>query len=39
MDIFSERLAYWFLRLNGFLTTTNFIVHREEGMGQHTDPA
>jgi len=37
MEILSERLAYWFLRLNGFLTTTNFIVHREEGAGQHTD--
>jgi hypothetical protein len=37
MEILSERLAYWFLRLNGFLTTTNFIVHREEGMGQHSD--
>jgi len=37
MDILAERLAYWFLRLNGFLTTTNFVVHRDEGHGQHTD--
>lgn len=29
MDISSERLAYWFLRLNGFLTIYNFIVHPE----------
>jgi len=37
MEILSERLAFWFLRLNGFLTTTNFIVHRDDGAGQHTD--
>ncbi|SEK16236.1 MULTISPECIES: hypothetical protein [unclassified Variovorax] len=29
MDIRSERLAFWFLRLNGFLTIPNFIVHPE----------
>lgn len=29
MDITSERLAYWFLRLNGFFTIYNFIVHPE----------
>ncbi len=29
MDISSERLAYWFLRLNGFLTQYNFVVHPE----------
>lgn len=34
MDISSERLAYWFLRLNGFLTQYNFVVH-PEGADQH----
>jgi hypothetical protein len=29
MKILSERLALWFLRLNGFLTIPNFIVHPE----------
>lgn len=29
MKIRSERLAFWFLRLNGFLTIPNFIVHPE----------
>lgn len=29
MNINSERLAFWFLRLNGFLTITNFVVHPE----------
>jgi hypothetical protein len=29
MQILSERLALWFLRLNGFLTIPNFIVHPE----------
>jgi hypothetical protein len=29
VDITSERLAYWFLRLNGFLTQYNFVVHPE----------
>ncbi|OJX33697.1 MAG: hypothetical protein BGO74_08170 [Burkholderiales bacterium 68-12] len=29
MRIPSERLAFWFLRLNGFLTIPNFIVHPE----------
>lgn len=27
MRILSERLAFWFLRLNGFLTIPNFVVH------------
>ncbi|MDO8773820.1 MAG: hypothetical protein Q7K57_34925 [Burkholderiaceae bacterium] len=30
MKISSERLAYWFLRLNGFMTIYNFVVHPEE---------
>lgn len=29
MHIFPERLAFWLLRLNGFLTIPNFIVHPE----------
>ena len=42
MRILSERLAFWFLRLNGFLTIPNFIVHpegpREDGAyPQQTD--
>ncbi len=32
-----ERLAYWYFRLNGFLTTENFIVHPDEGQNQRTD--
>lgn len=33
----SERLAYWYFRLNGFLTTENFIVHPDSGRNQRTD--
>lgn len=32
-----ERLAYWYFRLNGFLTTENFVVHPDQGGGQRTD--
>jgi len=32
-----EELGYWFLRLNGFLTIPNFIVHPDDASGQHTD--
>jgi hypothetical protein len=32
-----ERLAYWYFRLNGFLTTENFIVHPDQGAEQRTD--
>lgn len=32
-----ERLAYWYLRLNGFLTTENFVVHPDIGSDQRTD--
>ncbi|MGH9931755.1 MAG: hypothetical protein ACREA9_21345 [Pyrinomonadaceae bacterium] len=32
-----ERLAYWYFRLNGFLTTENFIVHPDTGRNQRTD--
>ncbi len=36
-EINPERLAYWYLRLNGFLTIENFIVHDEQGGAQRTD--
>lgn len=26
-----DRLAYWYFRLNGFLTSQNYIIHREDG--------
>lgn len=32
-----EQVAYWYFRLNGFLTTVNFLVHSEEGMAVRTD--
>jgi len=32
-----ERLAYWYFRLNGFLTTEDFIVHDDAGPNQKTD--
>lgn len=37
MDISSEQLAYWYLRLNGFLTIPNFVVHPDRGHNQETD--
>jgi hypothetical protein len=37
MRIGAEQLAYWYLRLNGFLTIPNFIVHPEQGRNQETD--
>ena len=37
MDIDSEQLAYWYLRLNGFLTIPNFVVHPDSGKNQETD--
>ena len=35
--ISSEKLAYWYFRLNGFLTITNFVVHPDTGREQRTD--
>ena len=35
--ISSERLAYWYFRLNGFLQIENFIVHPENRGSQRTD--
>lgn len=32
-----EKLAYWYFRLNGFLTTVNFVVHPDQKGGQRTD--
>jgi hypothetical protein len=37
VPISSESLAYWFFRLNGFLTIKNFVVHPEDGGRQRTD--
>jgi hypothetical protein len=37
MDIKAEQLAYWYLRLNGFLTTPGFVVHPDRGRNQETD--
>lgn len=32
-----ERLAYWYFRLNGFMTIENFLVHPETGSNPRTD--
>ena len=32
-----ERLAYWYLRLNGFLLWENLVLHPDQGAQQHTD--
>lgn len=37
MQITAEQLAYWYLRLNGFLNIPNFVVHPEQGGNQRTD--
>ncbi len=37
MEITAEQLTYWYLRLNGFLTIQNFIVHPDLGSEQRTD--
>lgn len=38
MQIKTERLAYWYFRLNGFLNIENFIVHQElENVNHITD--
>lgn len=33
----TEELGHWYLRLNGFLTIRNFVVHRDAAPGQETD--
>ncbi|GHU93686.1 hypothetical protein FACS1894156_0880 [Bacteroidia bacterium] len=35
MEITSERLAYWYFRLNGFFGNDNFIIHRGLGNPEH----
>lgn len=37
MSINAEQLAYWYFRLNGFLTIINFVVHHETDSDQRTD--
>lgn len=37
VDISAEALVYWYLRLNGFLSIENFIVHPDQGRNQETD--
>src|SRR5215203_5483477 len=37
MAIRPEQLGYWYFRLNGFLTTANFVVHPRRGDQQGTD--
>ena len=37
MRIDPEKLAYWYFRLNGFLTIVNFVVHPDVGRRQRTD--
>jgi hypothetical protein len=37
MAIKYEQLGYWYFRLNGFLTTANFVVHPRHGDAQGTD--
>lgn len=37
MEVNAERLAYWYLRLNGFLTIPGFVVHPDRGSNQETD--
>lgn len=37
MRINAEALAYWYLRLNGFLTIPNFVLHPDSGSNTRTD--
>lgn len=37
IEIDPEQLVYWYFRLNGFLTTVNFVVHDEETEEQRTE--
>ncbi|GEM_PF-1122084 len=32
-----EQVAYWYFRLNGCMTITNFMLHKKGGDGSHTD--
>lgn len=37
LKLHPEKLAYWYFRLNGFLTTVNFVVHPDKERWQRTD--
>src|SRR4030042_5270975 len=37
LSINSEDLAYWYFRLNGFLTIQNLVVHQNSGSQQETE--
>ena len=37
VQINPEKLAYWYFRVNGCFTFTNFIIHPDQGRGQRTD--
>ena len=37
LQINPEKLAYWYFRVNGCFTFTNFIIHPDRGRGQRTD--
>jgi hypothetical protein len=36
---FSEQLAYWYLRLNGFFPLTNFVLHHHGTGERHSSDA
>lgn len=37
MRNYGEELAYWYLRLNGFLVITDFVLHKSENISRSTD--
>lgn len=37
MANYGEELGYWYLRLNGFIPITNFVIHQSEGIEYSTD--
>lgn len=37
IKVYPENLAYWYFRLNGCFTITNFVIHPEQGRSQRTD--
>ena len=37
MYISTEKLTYWYFRLNGFLTIENFVVHPRDGHKERTE--
>ena len=37
LKINPEKLAYWYFRLNGCFTITNFVIHPDQGREQRTD--